>query len=467
MTRNLWLLLCMLISVCASVFCYRRTLFAKGSAVLKALICVLAVYLGYLVFHFTCPGDFYRRFLFSVEFFRLMPTKLTTMIKSAALMLPLGFFISAPSRGKHILKSILCSAAAALLLELPHFFFSREITVLGYLCCVISASVGVFAARLLPVIKDDGKKRLSPFMYALIVVIISLAAATGINYALTTPKTEKSVAVLSDGTSAYVSIEARNAYATDLDTNEVIFSKASKAAVMPASTIKLLTALTALDYFSLDDVVTIGNEVKLPPPDASVAGLSSGMTLTIGQLTDALILPSGADAAYALAVAAGRRIGGNDLGAKAAITSFVAAANKKAVSLGATHTRMADPCGYDHKGQVTTAEDIAKIAAAFVSVPELRSKCAAYKLTDTLRRGGRLTFTNTNLMLDPYSAYYDERVSGVKTGTTDGAGNCLVALATVDGRRILTVVMGSSYDGKYTDTKALLTLAQKDFVLEQ
>ena len=85
------------------------------------------------------------------------------------------------------------------------------------------------------------------------------------------------------------------------------------------------------------------------------------MTLTVKELLEGLLLPSGADAAYALGVYCGRKLEGNDsLPFKDAINAFVAAMNRKAAEIGAAHTTARNVVGLDDKEQRTTAEDILK-----------------------------------------------------------------------------------------------------------
>lgn len=197
-------------------------------------------------------------------------------------------------------------------------------------------------------------------------------------------------------------------------------------------------------------------EIYIPPLDASRAGLEYGMTLTVRDLLAGLLLPSGADAAYALGVFCGRRLTGSDQSShNDAIAAFVAAMNKKAEEIGAAHTRAVNVVGLDAQGQLTTAEDILIIAKAFLDDAVLSEICGLPADRITSREGKTVSLKNTNKMLIGSSGYYNEHVSGVKTGTTSRAGNCLVSLFTIEHDRYLCVVMKSSYYGKFTDTQKL------------
>ncbi len=155
-------------------------------------------------------------------------------------------------------------------------------------------------------------------------------------------------------------VDARNVLLLDLTANTVLFKKESEQKIAPASTTKMLTALTALDYCNEGDDVLVGAEINLIAADASKAWLSSGDRLTVRQLLDALLLPSGNDAAYALAVHAGRKIGGDEnLPMEEAVEVFIGAMNKKAADLGAASSNFTSPDGYDDAGQYTTAYDLA------------------------------------------------------------------------------------------------------------
>ena len=134
----------------------------------------------------------------------------------------------------------------------------------------------------------------------------------------------------------------------------------------------MITALTVLEIAGPDESVHIGTEVYIPPLDAARAGLEPGMTLTIHELLEGLLLPSGADAAYVLAVYCGRKLEGNDrLSYEDAVRAFVAEMNSEAEKIGAEYTTVKNVVGLDDKEQRTTAEDILKVAKVFLSNPLL------------------------------------------------------------------------------------------------
>jgi D-alanyl-D-alanine carboxypeptidase (penicillin-binding protein 5/6) len=249
---------------------------------------------------------------------------------------------------------------------------------------------------------------------------------------------------------------AANACVLDVDSNSVLFGKNSDATIAPASTAKMLTALTVLDYCSLDEKFTVGPEIDLIAPDSSKAWLNQGDTLTVRQLLVAMLLPSGNDAAYTLAVNAGKKIAGeNDLGEQQAAESFLKAMNRKATEVGAASSRFVAPDGYDADGQYTTAYDLAQIAKACLGNKALSEIMGSYRISDTLPSGREATYRNTNELLNPDSKYYYSYAVGLKTGNSGEGGSCLVSAAVINGKTYICVVMGDSEDGRFSDSLTL------------
>ena len=262
---------------------------------------------------------------------------------------------------------------------------------------------------------------------------------------------------------ANLALEARNVLlvrlADDFGSEQIIYAVNSEKSIYPASTLKMLTALTVLDIAEPDEMVEVGMEIYIPPLDASRAGLEYGMTLSVQELLEGLLLPSGADAAYTLGVYCGRKLAGNDqMGLMDAVKTFIAAMNQKAADTGAAHTTAVNVVGLDDKKQQTTAGDILTIAKVFLDNPVLAEICCMPTAKITSENGKTISLKNTNKMLLAGSGYYNEDVEGVKTGTTSKAGNCLVSVFTIEGERYLCIVMNSSYYGKFTDTQKLYEL---------
>lgn len=253
-----------------------------------------------------------------------------------------------------------------------------------------------------------------------------------------------------------VDIMAQHAYFINVSSNTVYYEKASKEKIAPASTTKMLTALTALDYCDMDEEVKVGEEVKLISDNASRAWLYPGNELTVQQLLDGLLLPSGNDAAYALGVFAGRKVVGNeDISIDEALTAFMSAMNKKATSIGAKNSNFMRPDGYDSENQYTTAEDLGVIAREFLDCRELKQIASTYTISDHWMSGENVTYHNTNELINPEGPYYYEPAIGLKTGKSEEAGCCLVSAAKVQGDIYIGVVMGSTEEGRWQDSLAL------------
>jgi len=288
------------------------------------------------------------------------------------------------------------------------------------------------------------------------IIALTLATVLALALAACGGKGGAKIPEIDETVSISVDISAENAYVLNADSGAVLYQKNSGEHIAPASTAKMLTALTVLDYCSLEETFTVGMEIHLIASDSSVSGLAQGEIMTVRQLLYALLLPSGNDAAYTLAVNTGIRIaGGKDISPQRAIDAFVDAMNRKAALVGAESSHFEVPDGYDAKGQYTTAFDLALIAKACLYSDILSEIMASYRINDTLVSGRRVDYLNTNELLNPDSRFYYSNVVGLKTGSTAKAGNCLVSAAKIGGATYICVVMGDSETGRYSDTLAV------------
>ncbi|MEF9941719.1 MAG: VanZ family protein [Lachnospiraceae bacterium] len=229
------------------------------------------------------------------------------------------------------------------------------------------------------------------------------------------------------------------------------------AKIAPASTAKLLTALVVTKYCKPNEETTVGEELNRVAVDSSRAGLKKGNVLTVKQLLEGLLLPSGNDAAYTLAVYTGRKIAQNSsISFTEAVEIFTGEMNKQAKKIGANQSCFVNPDGYDAQGQYTNARDLSYIAKEF-----LDAKIGNVPLADIVKErsireqfidGTDVTWTNTNELLNPSGAYYLKEAIGLKTGSSEQAGNCLVSAAYVGKELYIVVVMGDTKTGRYIDT---------------
>jgi D-alanyl-D-alanine carboxypeptidase (penicillin-binding protein 5/6) len=210
----------------------------------------------------------------------------------------------------------------------------------------------------------------------------------------------------------------------DAGTGEILASKGAHKLRAPASTLKTLTALTLLPRLPLDGTY-VGRQSDVVPGTAT-AGVKPGVTYTNEQLFYGMMLPSGNDAARALAHSNG--------GMKKTLTEM----NEVAASIGALDTVARTPNGLDKKGQRSSAYDLALIAMHGLRIPEFAAIVRTEKYSFP-GEGGRLRpiYTTNRLLLDGYRGGI-----GVKTGFTSDAGRTFIGAATRKGRTLVVALMG-------------------------
>jgi D-alanyl-D-alanine carboxypeptidase (penicillin-binding protein 5/6) len=175
--------------------------------------------------------------------------------------------------------------------------------------------------------------------------------------------------------------------------------------------------------------------------------LQAGDTLTVQQLLEGLLVPSGSDGANALA----RHVGGLiDPAADDPTAAFVSTMNIKAADLGMTNTVFANPHGNDAEGAHSSARDLAVAAKALLADPVLAEIVAMprYSFTSVGPEAREYTAESTNQLLTDG----DPGILGVKSGSTDEAGGCLVlAFDPGEGQVIILVILGSDleYEGDW------------------
>ncbi len=278
-------------------------------------------------------------------------------------------------------------------------------------------------------------------------------------------------------------ISARAAVVLDASAGVELYAKAPDERIAPASTAKILTALVVIEWGKLDRRVTIEGR-DYGDPDDSVMCLEPGDVVTVEDLLYGILLPSGGDAALAAA-----RTVGTDLLAGAPgdpVARFVQEMNARVARLGLQNTRFRNPHGNDAEGQYASARDLAAITTEAMNNPTF-ARIAGTAETTRKTVEGRPPAPNAPTSLDCYPPYAARRtaggqvsfllattnrllgqregVHGVKTGTTEECGKCLVAAQWGPGGRIITVVLGSgpASENRYTDTTALLDWANSAY----
>jgi D-alanyl-D-alanine carboxypeptidase (penicillin-binding protein 5/6) len=254
----------------------------------------------------------------------------------------------------------------------------------------------------------------------------------------------------------------------DAESAEVLAGHDADKPLDVASTTKIMTAHVALqccqrDPRLLDEVIVFSQHAD--ETEGSSAGIRSGERVPIKELLFGLLLPSGNDASVAVAEFFGRYVPSQGDGdQESEITDeksydrFIAGMNATAAELGLTHSTFQNPHGLTAPGHAASAADLAKLTRQALQNPLFR------EIVSTRQRGytveaeagyrRNLLWKNSNRLLDI------EGYQGVKTGTTNAAGACLVSCGQRDDDALIVVVLGaSSSDARYVDTRNLFRWA--------
>ena len=257
-----------------------------------------------------------------------------------------------------------------------------------------------------------------------------------------------------------MNVSANEAILMNATTKEVLFSKGGLDTIQPASTAKLLTAIVAVELSEDGEEFVVGSEIDLIAPDSSRAYLVKGQVLSLENILDALLIPSGNDAAYVIAANLGRKIAGDDsLKRKAAVGVFVDKMNEMAHEIGVVNSNFVTPDGYDADGQYTTAYDLGLVAIKALEYDEILNSVKKEKARNILLSGHDVTWYNSNKLVKQGSGYYYKYAIGLKTGTSGEAGRCLVSAAKNGEKLYVSVVMDASYEGRWQDSIDLLDYA--------
>lgn len=256
-------------------------------------------------------------------------------------------------------------------------------------------------------------------------------------------------------------LTAQNAFVYDCSSREFAYVLGNPDdTIYPASITKLATAFTVLQYLNPEDEVLLGSEQELVPWDSSVAGLQQGDKLTVEQLIEGMLLPSGNDAATALAVAAGRVIAEDEnLAPKSAIKAFMKEMNRTLKSYGMGDSHFVTPDGYHDPDHYTTMEDLAVLGRLVLNTPVIVKYTALPGDEIVLSEERVLKWKNTNLLVNPESEFYCSAAVGLKTGQHSAAGRCLLSAFEIDGRVLIVGVFGCIEDpARFEDTLQLLQM---------
>lgn len=247
-------------------------------------------------------------------------------------------------------------------------------------------------------------------------------------------------------------VRAPSAIVLDADTGRVLWQKNAFQRRAMASTTKMMTAICARDFTrlprshrlrkSIRSVFRVSRAAQNFTP--SSARLVAGDRLILRDLLYALLLPSGNDAANVIAEGC--------LGSRSAFVDYM---NRRARALGLSDTQFRNAHGLDASGHRSSAFDLARLARVFLQDAELRRIVLTPNYSTRSLNGRRYSWSMTNRLVRNGSY---AGIIGVKTGTTDNAGECLVAAARRGNRTVISVVLGDPRSSglRYVDTPLLL-----------
>ncbi len=262
--------------------------------------------------------------------------------------------------------------------------------------------------------------------------------------------TTGSAAATEESTSAFA-VEAKSAVLIEQETGQVLFEQNADDRLPMASVTKIMTLLITAEEISRGNLSfseTAVCSAYAGSMDGSVIWLEEGEEMSVGDLVKSVVIASANDACVMLA----EHIEGSE-------TDFVERMNKTAAELKMTNTNFENCVGYDSENHYSTARDIAVMAG------ELRkySYFDEFLLTrlDSVRTGTKTEtqLLNTNKLITSYNG-----ITGLKTGTTDGAGCCLCATAKRGNMSLIAVVLGcDSDDARFEEAEKLLDYGFDEF----
>lgn len=228
--------------------------------------------------------------------------------------------------------------------------------------------------------------------------------------------------------SGSLALNCRAAVLIEPESGRVLYEKSPDEKMPIASITKLMTLLLTFEAIhggklTLDTLVPVSEHAY--HMGGSQIWLEPGEQFTLDEMLRAICVSSANDAAVAVA----ELVGGSE-------PAFVEQMNARAAELGMTNTAFRNACGLDTEGHLSTARDVAVLSCYILNTcPELLHYTGIW--TDSLRNG-QTQLVNTNKLLKRYSG-----ITGLKTGTTSGAGVCISASAVRDGLILIAVILGS------------------------
>lgn len=239
----------------------------------------------------------------------------------------------------------------------------------------------------------------------------------------------------------------------DVNDTEVMYAKNAHERLYPASLTKVMTALVALKYGSMDQMLTATSAVNITERGAQLCGLKPGDSMTLAQALHILLLYSANDVAMMIAEGVGDSVDG-----------FVEMMNEEAQRIGATNTSFANPHGLTADDHYTTAYDLYLIFneaiqyETFREIIHMSSYSTIYHDKNGAEKEINVRTTNRFLRGDVPTPE-NITIIGGKTGTTNAAGHCLILLSRdTSGEPYISVILrADSGDNLYTEMSSLLS----------
>lgn len=261
---------------------------------------------------------------------------------------------------------------------------------------------------------------------------------------------------------ADLDLSGESAILIDGDSGQILFEKNSHEKLYPASTTKIMTGILALELGNMNDTVVIDDEI-VQLTDGSHIALEPGERVNFEDLLYGVMVQSANDAALAIA----KHVGGD-------IDKFVGLMNDKAKEIGAMDTHFVNPNGLPHDDHVTTAYDLSLIGQYAMKNPEFRQIVGNWNYQiPTSNKKDEVRHLNSNNRLLYSSRKIDvngqikpikyEGATGMKTGYTVAAQNCLVASATRGNQNLIAVILKANGREVFSDAHKLFDCGFGDY----
>lgn len=229
----------------------------------------------------------------------------------------------------------------------------------------------------------------------------------------------------------------------DIAQEKYLFYEGDSQLPTVASLTKLFDIEYAMTKVNLEDIVKVSQDVlNMVPTGSSSANITVG-EYTVKQLMEGMLIPSGNDAAYALAYHIAKNEMGEGYSASEYLSYFTQQINIFMKEQGYSKTNLYDPSGFSTQAD-THLDDINKVSLKIINYDFIRECMDQSSFTITTPQG-EITWKNSNKFLDKHSPYYNENIKGIKTGTMADSYS-IVALYEKDGREYLITCLASKSD---------------------